>query len=132
MEKGRNPHWHNWDGVFLCHRCYNNYVWNPINNPTARKRQLNYKNKRIILSMPLRKGICDLCKKKIGDLFIAWQGKIKIIKYTHIHHLKYHDDDPLKDTIEVCNSCHFKETWKSRRNAGLSRQQEQTCVTGEI
>lgn len=26
--------------------------------------------------------------------------------YTELHHVAYHDNDPLKDTIEVCKECH--------------------------
>jgi hypothetical protein len=29
---------------------------------------------------------------------------------TAIHHIKYNDDDPLKDTREFCPSCHLKES----------------------
>lgn len=46
-----------------------------------------------------RKGICSKC------------GAVKGIdcKITHMHHLEYHPEDPLKDTIELCSSCHKKE-----------------------
>ena len=29
-----------------------------------------------------------------------------------MHHIKYHDDDPLKDTVELCVSCHNKEGFR--------------------
>lgn len=31
---------------------------------------------------------------------------------TEIHHIKYHKDNPLKDTIEVCTRCHRKREQK--------------------
>lgn len=27
---------------------------------------------------------------------------------TEMHHMQYHDDDPLRDTIELCVQCHRK------------------------
>lgn len=30
---------------------------------------------------------------------------------TDIHQIKYHDDDLLKDTIELCPSCHIKKLY---------------------
>lgn len=39
-------------------------------------------------------------------------GKISIIE-TQMHHFaEYHEDDPLKDTIEICQQCHAKESWR--------------------
>ena len=33
-------------------------------------------------------------------------------KRTGLHHFQYYDNDPLKDTMELCNSCHRKEDIK--------------------
>ena len=41
-------------------------------------------------------------------------GKLKILKRTSLHHEKYDDSDPLKHTIEVCNSCHGKDSMERR------------------
>jgi len=72
--------------------------WNPINNP--KRIRLRFKDKSVLLKENPRKGICSKCCKK---------------GYTHIHHLEYHNNDVLKDAIELCASCHAYETWKSRR-----------------
>lgn len=50
-----------------------------------------YKAKRILLSQNPRLGICTVCGKK---------GR------TDMHHIEYHDDNPLRDTIELCGLCH--------------------------
>jgi len=34
---------------------------------------------------------------------------------TDIHHIQYHDYDPLRDTIELCVGCHNKTHPKSRK-----------------
>jgi len=107
MEKGKWPHWYKWDDVFLCHKCYDKYVWspiaspaknkkwNPIHNPIYQPRRICFKDKRIMLKENPRKGICQWCGRKGA---------------TDIHHIEYHEDDPLKDAIELCDSCHRVET----------------------
>jgi len=27
-----------------------------------------------------------------------------------MHHIQYHEDDPLKDTVELCGRCHIAES----------------------
>jgi len=57
--------------------------------------RMRYKGKMIELKENPRTGYCSICN---------WEG------LTHIHHFaEYHDDDPLKDTIELCPSCHAKQ-----------------------
>ena len=82
-----------------------------------RKRLLNYKNKVVLLQLdePIRKGQCQQCKKKIGDTYINYKGKEKIIKETHTHHYsEYNDNNMLKNTIELCAHCHGQESAKKR------------------
>ena len=62
------------------------------------QKKLVYKGKTVILKENPRTGQCSKCKRKVGE------G----IKLTVMHHLKYHDEDPLKDTIELCVRCHNK------------------------
>lgn len=52
----------------------------------------------------LRKGVCVFCGAKKGDIHPN-SGKVILTVRAHI---EYHDDDPLKDTIELCQSCHRK------------------------
>jgi hypothetical protein len=82
-------------GGWLCNRCYNRIVYRPKSH-----NHILFKHKTIYLQSNPRDGICSQC------------GKTGI---THIHHTEYHDDDPLRDTIELCRSCHAYETWKQRR-----------------
>ena len=94
----------------LCFKCLDKYIrdplrrkarnikynpkWNKINNGKL----LHYRGKQIWLGFNPRKHICQRCGKR---------------GFTHMHHFaEYHDDDPLRDTIELCRSCHGKESWK--------------------
>src|SRR6476469_1820593 len=60
----------------------------------------NFKDKRIFLEYNTRKGVCYNCKTE---------------GITHLHHKKYDDTDPIKYTVELCPSCHIKETWKLKQ-----------------
>ena len=119
------------DGL-ICHKCYNKLINNPkrtkecikeyndkrpkgFNKKYNDKRpsgfnrkydiirnklKLRFKGLQIVLKEKPRTGYCSICKNNIFD------GSCK---RTNIHHLEYHDGDPMKDTIELCNSCHRKQ-----------------------
>lgn len=55
------------------------------------KRRILFKNKRVAVDTNPRTGKCFNC------------GKIGL---TNLHHTTYHEEDPLKDTIELCVGCH--------------------------
>lgn len=109
----RNKPFEQW----LCERCNNHLIknpkWHPITHPitnpiTSKKwnqinstKRLKFHDKQIILDNNPRTGYCSWCTNNIFD---------KSCKHTHIHHKKYHINDPLEDTIELCPSCHRKET----------------------
>jgi hypothetical protein len=76
-------------------------------NAIYHPRLMRFKGKQISLKENPRIGYCSLCRNNIHN------GSAKI---THIHHINYHDHDPLKDTIEVCASCHAKITMEGRIN----------------
>lgn len=98
-----NYKWRYHDGKWYCNKCYSKYFENLIVHKVYGPRRVNYKGIRIQLKDNPRKGICSWCGRKIGE------G----IKKTALHHFsEYHDDDPLKDTIEICVSCHTKENWR--------------------
>jgi len=59
-----------------------------------KKSWVSYKGKTIILDFEPRIGICSKCGK--ND------------ERTALHHMSYDDEDPLKNTIEVCVGCHNK------------------------
>lgn len=94
---------------YLCDRCNTRIFRNPKRSrETIKKynsRQLIFKRKHVYVKENPRKGVC------------SWCGAIKGIncKATNIHHTQYHDDDVLKDTIELCASCHGKESERIRR-----------------
>jgi len=105
LEDGIHPVWFNYNGGFICKKCRSKLVDNPKTNIKWSPRRLNYKGKSIPLKERVLTGVCSWCHRKVGE------G----IKRTHIHHLQYHDNDVLKDTIELCPSCHYKESWRLRR-----------------
>jgi hypothetical protein len=125
MIKGKYPQWFKHNKDWYCSRCHtknyrknnldstraygrnywkknpdklkaHNDKWNPITHAKSGPRRIRYKHKRIYLKNNPRTGKCQNCDKKIGE------G----IKLTAMHHIRYHDDDALKDTIELCVSCH--------------------------
>ncbi len=99
------PQWHNHDGSWLCQKCYSKYVYNSLAHIKHRSRRMRFKGKLIYLKVNPRKEICSKCGKK---------------GLTNIHHFaEYHDDDPLKDTIELCPSCHWKEHKRLESTASL-------------
>jgi hypothetical protein len=111
VTSSNNNWYHNRDvdrNVF-CQKCNDKYIkrpkWQKIHNDRYnpkwsvlnRGKNISYKGKHISLRFKPRTGICKKCGK---------QG------FTHLHHFaEYHDDDPLKDTVELCRKCHTLETW---------------------
>jgi hypothetical protein len=95
------------NGNVLCKRCWGRLIGGPsIPKWYAEirdKKRITYKGKTRHVGKIVRTGICKQCNRSVA------KGEIR---ETHMHHLQYHDDDPLKDTIELCESCHLKETWK--------------------
>lgn len=122
--------WLRHDDGFICHTCYNKLISNPkrtkeyikkyndkrtpeynkkyndrktpeqIKNNNDKRIMLRFGGKQILLNENPRTGYCSICRNNIFD------GSCKI---THIHHLEYHDGSPLKDTVELCPSCHRKQ-----------------------
>jgi len=99
--KAYRNHWYKYKDGFICKKCYHKLVsnpkWSPINNPIKNHRKMRFKNERIVLKDNPRTGYCSLCPNNI------YNGSCKV---TGMHHIAYHDDDPLKDTIELCQICH--------------------------
>jgi len=65
----------------------------------ANGRRMVFKDKVIMLKENPRIGVCNYCRKSIGN------GDIK---RTQMHHEEYIESNPLKHTIELCVSCHNK------------------------
>jgi hypothetical protein len=64
-----------------------------------RRRRVAFKGKQITVESCPRLGQCTKCSRRIGD----------DIKRTNMHHDEYHEYDVLKDTRELCLSCHLEE-----------------------
>lgn len=111
IKKNGKLQWHKYNGNRICHKCYNKLVHVPKytlvnnhkNNLIYHPRRLTFKNKRILLETNPRTGYCSQCSNNIFD---------RSCKRTHIHHIQYHEDDPLKDTVELCASCHNKKKYE--------------------
>jgi len=79
-----------------------NKIHNKIYNPIYQPRRIVFKGKRISIKKNPRIGVCNWCRAVVGI----------DCKQTQMHHVEYHDDDVLKDTIELCVSCHGKESMR--------------------
>lgn len=145
-----SPKWHkNGDEKWLCSKCYAKYIMYPNSDPIRRAlaykknnpifnarysgRILTFKGKAILLKQNPKTGQCSKCGKKIGDHYINRWRKDAIIKRTSIHHLEYHEGDPLKDTIELCNHCHTQvhEAWKKTKTWAISNRLLMSCSSEE-
>lgn len=93
------------DGNVLCSRCYNKYISHPKRQKEDNSRRMlflyNGKRNVVFLSKNPRKGECSVCK----NTGIT----------THMHHTKYDYKNPLNNTVELCMSCHSKETARLRK-----------------
>lgn len=109
------PKWHSYKDGCICSRCYSKTVTNPKRNPLRSKKMITYKGKLLVLDKELRKGKCECCGKSIGDVYIDSLYELNTVKLTHLHHIKYNDNDVLEDTIELCLSCHMIETKRIKK-----------------
>jgi len=104
-DKLGKAHWYgNLPIGWLCERCENKFIKNPKYHP----RLFWFVDKQVIADEVPRVGVCSLCRAVLGEIN-AQTGRL--CKQTHIHHWSYHTDDPLRDTLEVCNRCHTLSHW---------------------
>jgi hypothetical protein len=102
---GSDKSWHNkwllnWGtSLLLCTRCYARLFLHPKWNP----RKFKYKGKEAKAWSEPKIGRCSWCPNNLAD------GSCK---QTQWHHTKYDDDNPLANRIELCASCHRKETMR--------------------
>lgn len=88
-------------------RFYNNRL-----NPIFQARRITFQNKRISLDSDIRVDVCNWCRAVKGQIN-AQNGRL--VKTTHMHHEQYDENMPAAHTIEICEYCHPKETWRQRR-----------------
>ena len=75
------------------------------NREFYKNKRLNYRGRKMVFDKDIRTGTCNFCEKS---------AKKKEIKRTVLHHLKYDNSKPLKWTIEICPSCHYKVDPKNK------------------
>jgi len=102
--KGKYAQWYRYKDGSICHKCrlklITNRKWNKLNRAKWNPRVMRFNNKLVYALEIPRTGYCSLCPNNIYD---------KSCERTSMHHYdKYYDDKPLKNTIEICNSCHKK------------------------
>lgn len=93
---------------FLCRRCYAKIIERPNRDKEKvqfqNTKRMKFKNRIVFLRRPLRIGVCNLCRAVLGEINTQLDKKCNA---THIHHEAYDDNNPIKFTIEVCQSCHI-------------------------
>ncbi len=77
------------------HKKYSKQL-DPVKIQIKNKRRILFKNKQLYIKERILIGVCNLCRAVVG----------LDCKRTSMHHIEYHEEDILKDTIELCNSCH--------------------------
>ncbi len=94
-DKTYRNQWYKYTDGFICRYCRLKLIDSPKWNTITTHNRINPKGKgNIYLGFNPRKGICSKC---------GFKGR------TDIHHLQYHND-LLKDTMELCRSCHMRES----------------------
>lgn len=113
--------WNHYKDGFLCRNHYSKIVSNPKQTKEYKKKYnskygyeyrnkydkirntklVGYKGRQIVLSFNPRKGFCNWCPNNI------FNGSCK---RTHKHHIEYYPIFVWFGTVEICNSCHAKET----------------------
>ena len=63
---------------------------------------------------PIRRGKCQMCRRAIGDTYINASGETSTVTSTRLHKINnvYVPDNPLQNTIELCESCHCAQQWQ--------------------
>ena len=119
-----------YSGGHICHKCHNrlywsnnpdkakarndkwnpiyNPKWNPINNAKSIGVYIGSCFKIIKLNHKPRTGQCQSCFMKVDITSPSYKNRT----FTHRGNNEFDPNDPLKDTIELCSSCHFKANWK--------------------
>lgn len=92
-------------------------IWRQNNQEKIQKshsrgnpKRIRFNGKQVTVDRNIRTDICSNCGKTVES------GEIK---RTNLHHIEYHDSDPLVNTIELCVSCHRKEHTKLKSEGGV-------------
>lgn len=79
-------------GLWLCHKCYLKHIL-----IDRHKKRITFKDKMYTLSFNPRTGKCSNCHNTTQ---------------TQIHHIQYFTIFKWFGTVELCISCHVKESWR--------------------
>jgi hypothetical protein len=66
-------------------------------------RRIKFRDRFVFADYPLRIGVCNWCRSILGEINTQTN---KLVKRTVLHHEKYNDNNPLENTIELCDQCH--------------------------
>jgi len=99
-KSGIKDWYHDTSGNLICVNCYNRIIHGDYRRFKNRFR-FKYKGKIIHLDHDPRNDVCNWCRA-VAPFDTP---------YTQRHHdeRRYDDSDPLKNTIELCDSCHARE-----------------------
>jgi hypothetical protein len=103
------PRWYFNKGtdLVLCNKCYKHLIGDYNYVRKNRSRFYTYRNKKKQAKSDVRIGVCNWCRAVVPF----------DTRETHTHHdgNLYDDSNPLRYTIEICESCHPEETFRLRR-----------------
>lgn len=103
IKKNGKKDWYKYKDGYICKKCYMKIFQHPKWNAVNKSKMIIFKGKQRILKKTPRTGYCSWCPNNTHN---------KTCKRTNIHHFEYDDNDLLKYTIEICASCHMKESMK--------------------
>src|SRR5215212_776326 len=92
-------------GGYWCKKCRSKYIDNPKWDAVYSSRRFCFKGQYLRAEKEPKNGVCNFCRSIVGQIS-AQTGRF--CYHTDRAHMSYHDDNPLKDTIELCDSCHRK------------------------
>ena len=102
VNKHGNEEWRWYNNKIYCKKCANKLFMNPKYHPLNSKNRFMFKDKEIWIGFNPRTGICNWCRAVVGI----------DCKKTELHHELYDESNTLANTIELCTSCHKKESWR--------------------
>ena len=103
LDKGKKWVYNLGTEYVVCWRCYERVLRKDYSLVKARRKH-RFKDKIITLKEIPRIGVCNLCRAVVP--FDCYR--------TCLHHddNQYDENNTLKYTIESCDSCHNKESWR--------------------
>lgn len=98
---------------WLCKTCNTKYITNPEWHPITNKLRIRFLSKQLYIEQNPKIGVCNWCRAVKGQINTQLD---KLCKQTHMNHESYHENNILKDTIEVCSSCHRRYHENMKKN----------------